>query len=162
MTKQRQERDNTIQDNWNASLKNDEKGLILTDGRNMYGVIHLPDQWRSKSSSQPRIIKWWRLSISHEEMELAVKALKMGKAAGFDNIPAELITNRWETESSRLWSSQQHELNHWISHKVMPTVIMDRKKEAEEIVAEEQVSFCSRRSTMEEIFNVCFLDEKYV
>jgi len=44
----------------------------------------------------------------------------------------------------------------------MPTVIMDRKKEAEEIVAEEQVSFCSRRSTMEEIFNVCFLDEKYV
>ena len=82
--------------------------------------------------------------ILREEIEAAVKALKMGKSAGVDNIPAELVQAGGEamidiliTICNKIW-------------KVMLKIILNRlQPQAEEIIAEEQAGIRVGRSTAE-------------
>ena len=71
-------------------------------------------------------------------MEAAVKALKMGKSAGVDNIPAELVQAGGEAMID-----------------ILTAICLNRlQPQAEEIIAEEQVGFRAGRSTTEQIFNL--------
>ena len=60
--------------------------------------------------------------ILREEVEAAVKTLKMGKSAVVDNIPAELVQVGGEAtpqSATRFWrqvSGRPHGLNKWLSH----------------------------------------------
>ena len=105
-------------------------------------------------------------------MEAAVKVLKMGKSAGVDNIPAELVqaggeamidilTGEWPTawtqslvitlpKKGNLQLCQNYRTISLISHpsKVMLKIILNRlQPQAEEIIAEEQAGFRAGRST---------------
>ena len=126
--------------------------------------------------------------ILREEVEAAVKALKMGKSAGVDNIPAELVqaggeamidiltaicnkiwkTGEWPTtlpKKGNLELCQNYRTISLISHpsKVMLKIILNRlQPQAEEIIAEEQAGFRAGRSTTEQIFNLRILCEKYL
>ena len=130
--------------------------------------------------------------ILREEVEAAVKALKMGKSAGVDNIPAELVqaggetmtaicnkiwkTGEWPTtwtqslfitlpKEGNLQLCQNYRTISLISHpsKVMLKIILNRlQPQAEEIIAEEQAGFRAGRSTTEQIFNLRILCEKYL
>ena len=128
-------------------------------------------------------------------MEAAIKSLKNGKAAGVDNIPAELIKNGGDevvdlltTICNKIWQTGEwpstwtqsliiiipkkgnlqlcnnYRTISLISHasKVMLKVLLNRlKPQAEEIIAEEQAGFRSKRSTTEQIFNLRVLCEKF-
>ena len=119
--------------------------------------------------------------ILQEEVETAVKALKTGKSAGVDNIPAELvqaggdamidilttICNKiWKTgEWPTTWTQSLDRTISLISHpsKVMLKIILNRlQPQSEEIIAEEQAGFRAGRSTTEQIFNLRILGEKYL
>ena len=59
--------------------------------------------------------------ILREEVEVAVKALKMGKSAGVDNIPAELVQARGEamidiltTICNKIWKTREWP-PHWLN-----------------------------------------------
>ena len=125
-------------------------------------------------------------------MEAEVKALKMGKSAGVDNIPAELVQamidiltaicnkiwkrGEWPTtwaqslvitlpNKGNLQLCQNYRTISLISHpsKVMLKIILNRvQPQAEEIIAEEQAGFRAGRSTKEQIFNLRILCEKYL
>ena len=132
-------------------------------------------------------------SILWEEMEAAVKALKMGMSASVDNIPAELVQageeamiNILTTICNKIWKTGEWPTT-WtqslvitlpkkgnlqlcqnyrtISHpsKVMLKIILNRlQPQEEEIVAEEQAGFRAGRSTIEQIFNLRILSQKYL
>ena len=120
----------------------------------------------------------------------------MGKSAGVDNIPAELVqageeamtdiltticskiwkTGEWQTtwtqylvitlpKKGNLQLCQKYRTISLISHpsKVMLKIILNRLQlQAEEIIAEEQAGFRAGRSTIEQIFNLRILCEKYL
>ena len=115
----------------------------------------------------------------------------MGKSAGMDNIPAELVQAGGETMidfnnlqqdlEDRRMAHQMDSITHpkkgilqlcqsyrtisLISHpsKVMLKIILNRlQPQAEEIIAEEQAGFRIGRSTTEQIFNLRIPCEKYL
>ena len=59
--------------------------------RVLLGPLQLWDRWGPVVLDCPQIPGEEQHRILREEVEAAVKALKMGKSAGVDNIPAELI-----------------------------------------------------------------------
>ena len=113
--------------------------------------------------------------ILREEVEAAVKALNMGKSAGVNNIPAELVqaggeamidiltaicnkiwkTGEWTQslvitlpKKGNLQLCQNYKTISLISHpsKVMLKIILNRlQPQAEEIIAEEQAGFRARK-----------------
>ena len=120
-------------------------------------------------------------------MESVVKALKMGKSACVDNIPAELVQAGGEARidiltaiCNKIWKTWTQSLVitlpkkgnlqlcqncRTISHpsKVMLKIILNGfQPQAEEIIAEEQAGFRAGRSTREQIFNHRILCEKYL
>ena len=131
-----------------------------------------------------------------EEVEAAVKALKLGKSAGVDNIPAELVKSggevmidiltsicnkNWKTwEWPTTWTQslvitfpkkgnlklyQKYRTISLISHpsKVMLKIILNGlHPQAEDIIAEEQAGFRTKRSITEQIFNLRILCKKYL
>ena len=124
------------------------------------------------------------------EVEAAVQLLKKGKAAGVDNIPAELVQAGGEDVITALTTicnrrmanpvdpvlsnhtSQERqpatvlELPNNQPHqscKVMQKITLNRlKQQAEKITAEEQAGFRAGKSTTEQIFNLRILCEKYL
>ena len=129
--------------------------------------------------------------ILREEVESAVKALKMGKSAGVDNIPAELVqageamidiltsicnklwkTGEWPTTwtqslviTRNLQLCQNYRTISVISHpsKVKVKIILNRHQpQAEDITAVEQACFRAGWRTTEQIFNLRILCEKYL
>ena len=135
------------------------------------------------------------LPVLRSEVVRSIKTLKKGKAAGVDNIPAELIqaggeemtsvltkmcdrvlrTGEWPTtwtqslvitipKNGNLELCENHRTISLISHpsKVILNIILNRLKPiAESIISEEQAGFRPGRSTIEQIFNLRILDEKY-
>ena len=129
------------------------------------------------------------------ELEATIHSLKKGKAAGVDNIPAELVKAGGETIvnvlldiCNKIWTSgewpkpwtqslvitlpkkgnlqlcQNYRTISLICHpsKVMLKIILNRLRPyAENIIAEEQAGFRQGRSTIEQIFNLRILCEKY-
>ena len=125
--------------------------------------------------------------ILRREVEAVVKALKVGKSAGVDNIPAELVkarltsrpqsatrflkTGEWPTtwtqslvitlpKKGNLQLCQNYRTISLIGHpcKVMLKIILNRlQPQAEEIIAEEQAGFRAGRSTTGQIFNLGIL-----
>ena len=59
--------------------------------RVLFRPLQLWDWWGPNSTWPPTDTRWWHHHILREEVEAAVKALKMGKSAGEDNRPAELV-----------------------------------------------------------------------
>ena len=133
--------------------------------------------------------------ILRTEVEAAIHSLQKGKAAGVDNIPAELVKAGGETIvnvlldiCNKIWTSgewpkpwtqslvitlpkkgnlqlcQNYRTISLICHpsKVMLKIILNRLRPyAENIIAEEQAGFRQGRSTIEQIFNLRILCEKY-
>ena len=127
--------------------------------------------------------------ILREEVEIAVASLKKGKSAGVDNIPAELVQAGGETMidvlteiCNRIWRTGE-----WPTPWIQSLIITLPKKgnlqlchnyrtislishsskvmlkpQAEEIIAEEQAGFRAGRGTIEQIFNLRILCEKYL
>ena len=126
------------------------------------------------------------------EVEAAVKALKMGKSAGVDNIPAELVQTGGEAMidiltaiCNKIWKTGEWPTT-WTQSLIITLpkkgsfqlcqnyktislishpskVILNRlQPQAEEIIAEEQAGFRARRITTEQIFNLRILCEKYL
>ena len=133
-------------------------------------------------------------SITRREVEEAINGLRNGKAAGFNNIPAEFLKTGdivvdllhkicCKTWENGVWPSQwtksiivplpkkgdlqdcsNYRTISLISHpsKVLLKIILNRlKPQIEELLAEEQADFRKGRSTVEQIFNVRILCEKY-
>ena len=130
--------------------------------------------------------------ILREEVEAAVKALKMEKSAGVDNIPAELVqaggeamidiltaicnkiwkTGEWPTtwtQSLVITLPKKGNLQLCQNYRTISLishpskVILNRlQPQAEEIIAEEQAGFRAGRSTTEQIFNLMIFCEKYL
>ena len=123
-------------------------------------------------------------------MEAAVKALKMGKSVGVDNIPAELVqageamidiltsvcnkiwkTGEWPTtwtQSLVITFPKKGNLQLCQNYRTI-SLISHRSKVMLKIIlnrlqpqAEEQAGFRAGRSTTEQIFNLRILCEKYL
>ena len=124
-------------------------------------------------------------------MEAAVKALKMGKSVGVDNIPAELVqagreamidiltticnkiwkTGEWPTtwtQSLVITLPKKGNLQLCQNYKTISLVSHPTKVMLKIILnrlqpqAEEQAGFRAGRSTTEQIFNLRILREKYL
>ena len=122
--------------------------------------------------------------ILREEVEAAVKAVKMGKSAGVETSPSRRrsspdltsICNKiWKAgEGPTTWTQslpkkgnlelcQNYRTISLISHlsKVRLKIILNRlQPQAEEIIAEEQASLRAVRSNIEQLFNLRILYEK--
>ena len=194
LTKEKQARVTTIQD---------KNGKCLTESSDITTrwTEYCKELYNYQSHGDPEVLVADESTneddfpILREEVEAAIKALKKGKAAGVDNIPAELIQNGgedvvdlltaicnkiWQTgEWPSAWTKSliitlpkkgnlqlcnNYRTISLISHasKVMLKILLNRlKPQAEEIIAEEQAGFRSKRSTTEQIFNLRVLGEKY-
>ena len=194
LTQQRQSRISTIQD---------KEGNCLTEEKDILNrwTEYCTELYNHQTNGDPNVITGQESTneddhpILREEVEAAIRSLKNDKAAGVDNIPAELIKNGGEAVidiltaiCNKIWQTgvwptpwtqsliitlpkkgnlklcQNYRTISLISHasKVMLKIILNRlKPQAEEIIAEEQAGFRSGRSTMEQIFNVRVLCEKY-
>ena len=181
----------------------DKKGNCLTEEKAVIErwTEYCSELYNHQAQGDPNVLNSQDSSevddfpILREEVEAAIKSLKNGKAAGVDNIPAELIKNggttvidiltticnkiwktgEWPTpwtqsliitlpKKGNLQQCQNYRTISLISHasKVMLKIILNRLKPlAEEIIAEEQAGFRSKRSTTEQIFNLRVLCEKY-
>uniref|UniRef100_H3A4I6 Reverse transcriptase domain-containing protein n=1 Tax=Latimeria chalumnae TaxID=7897 RepID=H3A4I6_LATCH len=129
------------------------------------------------------------LPILRSEVEEAIKSLKIGKAVGIDNIPAELlkhgeviidvmskicnkICENWIKsiiitlpKKGNLRQCQNYRTISLISHpsKVFLRILHNTMKSlAESLIAEEQAGFRAGRNTMEQIFNLRILVEKHL
>ena len=138
-----------------------------------------------------RIVYWWNAETTITHQEAAVKALKMGKSAGVDNIPAELVQAGGEamidiliTICNKIWKTGEWPTT-WTQSLVITlpkkanlqlcqnyrtiNLISHPSKVLLKIVlnrlqpqAEEQAGFRARKSTTEQIFNLRTLREKYL
>ena len=194
LTQQKQAKVNNIEDK-DGNCLTEEKAIIER------WTEYCSELYNHQTQGDPSVLTNQDVSeeddfpILQEEVEAAIKSLKNGKAAGIDNIPAELIkhggsavidiltricnkiwqTGEWPTpwtqsliimlpKKGNLQQCQNYRTISLISHasKVMLKVILNRMKPmAEEIIAEEQAGFRSKRSTTEQIFNLRVLCEKY-
>ena len=194
LTKQNQPRVNSIKD---------KDGHCLTESQDIVNrwTEYCADLYSHKVNGDPSILTCQDSSndddypILKDEVRFAIKSLKSGKAAGTDNIPAELLKHGDEavvdiltTICNRIWQTgqwpstwtqslivsipkkgnlqlcQNYRTISLINHasKVMLKVILNRlQPQAESIIAEEQAGFRKGRSTVEQIFNLRVLCEKY-
>ena len=90
LTTEKQGKSTTIQD---------KSGKCLTEENEIHNrwTEHCSDLYNYETDGDPIVLDCPQISyeehhpILREEVEAAVKALKMGKSAGVDNIPAELV-----------------------------------------------------------------------
>ena len=186
LTTEKQGKSTTIQDKSGKCLK--EQNEILNRWTEYCSDLYNYDTDEDPIElDSPQVLDEEHHPMLREEAEAAVKALKMGKSAGVDNIPAELvqaggearfdiltaICNKiWKTWTQSLVITIPKEGNlqlcqnyRTISHpsKVMLKIILNGfQPQAEEIIAEEQAGFRAGRSTREQIFNHRILCEKYL
>ena len=89
LTTEKQGKSTTIQDKSGKCLT--EENEILNRWTEYYSDLYTIRLMRTIVLDCPQIPDEEHHPILREEMEAAVKALKMGKLAGVDNIPAELV-----------------------------------------------------------------------
>ena len=195
LTTEKQGKSTTIQDKSGKCLT-EENEILNRWTEYCSDLYNYETEWDPTILDCPQIPDEEHHPILREEVEAAVKALKMGKSAGVDNIPAELVqaggkamidiltticnkiwkTGEWPAtwtqslvitlpKKGNLQLCQNYKIISLIGHpsKVMLKMILNRLlPQAEEIIAEEQAGFRAGRSTIEQIFNLRILGEKYL
>ena len=191
LTKQQQGKVNNIQD---------KDGKCLTEGedKTKRWAEYCPELYTFQNKGDPSVLicqeptEEVEFPIIRQEVESAIKTLKCGKAAGVDNVPAELITHGGQPVvevlhaiCNKIWGTgkwpstwtksiiiitipkkgNNYRTISQISHgsKVMLKIILNRLTPlAENIIAEEQAGFRRGSSTIEQKFNLRILCEKHL
>ena len=188
LTTEKQGKTTTIQD---------KSGKCLTEENEILNrwTEYCSDLYNYETEGDPIVLDFPQIPdaehhpILREEMEAAVKALKMGKSVGVDNIPAELVqagreamidiltticnkiwkTGEWPTtwtQSPVITLPKKGNLQLCQNYKTISLISHPSKVMLKIILnrlqpqAEEQAGFRAGRSTTEQIFNLRILHEK--
>ena len=95
LTTEKQGKSTNIQDKSGTCLTEENK-ILNRWTEHCSDLYNYKTDWDSKVLDCPQITDEEHHPILREEVEAAVKALKMGTSAGVDNIPAELVQARGE------------------------------------------------------------------
>ena len=169
-------KDLTTENQGKSTTIQDKSGKCLTEENEILNrwTEYCSDLYNYETDGDPVVFECPQIPdeehhpILREEVEAAVKALKMGKSAGVDNIPAELVQAGGEAMidtltaiCNKIWKTGEWPTT-WTQSLVITLPKKGNLPQAEEIIAEEHAGFRAGSSTTEQIFNPRIFCEKYL